>query len=57
MTYSPCGKLSRGPRSTSLVERLVNEGSTMKPRTGSVTTAPMAAPIPSVDASRKRERV
>ena len=29
----------------------------MKPSTGSVTTAPIAAPSPIVDASRKRERV
>ena len=57
MTYSPSGKFSSGPRSASFSSRFVNEGRTMKPRTGSVTTAPIAAPRPIVDASRKRERV
>ena len=57
MTYVPSGKFSSGPRSASLSSTFVNDGRTVKPSTGSVTTAPIAAPRPIVDASRKRERV
>ena len=57
MTYSPSGKFSIGPRSASSSSMFVNEGRTMNPTTGSVTIAPIAAPTPSVDASRNRERV
>ena len=57
MTYWPSGKFSSGPRSASCSSRFVKEGRTVKPRTGSVTTAPIAAPRPIVDASRNRVRV
>ena len=56
MTYWPSGKLSIGPRSTSVSSTSVKDGSTMKPSTGSVRTPPSAALRPISEASRNFER-
>ena len=55
ITNSPSGKSSIGPSSTStsLSDVFVNDGSTAKPSTGSVTRPPMRPPRPSVATERK----
>ena len=52
----PSGKFSSGPRSAGSSSWPTNAGAIMKPSAGIVTIAPISAPIPSVDASRKRLR-
>ena len=56
ITHWSGGKLSSGPRSTGSYSWPVKDGSTMKPSAGSVTTTPIAAPIPSVAPSRNTLR-
>ncbi len=56
MTNSPSGKFSSGPRSTSGYPWSTKAGRRRSRAIGSVTMPPMAAPMPSVDASRKRLR-
>ena len=53
----PRGRASSGPRSWSLRPWFRNGGSTVKPSTGTVTSAPITAPRPSVVASRNFSRV
>ena len=56
MNHLLSGKALRRPRSTSWRFCPRNDGSSAKPATGTVTTPPMTAPRPSVEASRKRLR-
>ena len=53
MTYSPSRKVLDRPEVGFVLVEVREDGSTVKPSTGSVTTAPIAAPRPSVEASRK----
>ena len=56
ITYCCSGKLSSGPRSTSSSPWSTKAGAIMKPSAGTVTSAPIAAPMPSVESSRKTLR-
>ena len=57
MRHSPSGKSSIAPTSTFGSAVLVKAGSTAKTSAGTVTSPPMIAPTPSVEASRMEVRM